>query len=157
VTALLAALALSAPPQFVVQGDSHIGSFAVKRDGTLAGLTRVFGRPTALRRITTGCRATWRSPAMTVDLYNLGGGDRCKFFHHAVLTGSQWRTAKGLRIGDSSIRARRLFPRAERHGVWLWLIPRVYQVGSYRYAGLSAKIADGRVRALRVEYPAGGD
>jgi hypothetical protein len=144
-------------PQFVVHGDAYIGAFPVRRDGTRVGLVRAFGRPTTLRHTVTGCRARWPQLGMRVDLYNLGRGDRCKFFRKAVLTGRRWQTAKGLRIGDSLARARELFPRARRHGVWMWLIPRFYSVGDRHYAGLAAKLALDRVVAFRVEYPSGGD
>ncbi len=157
IATLVAASLLVAQPQFLVRGDSYIGTFAVKHDGTFAGLTRAFGTATALRHVPTGCRATWPRMGLSADLYNLGAGGRCKYFHHAVLTGSRWKTANGLRIGDSSSKARRLFPRARKHRAWLWLISRTYAVGPYRYPGLAALIRAGRVAALRVEYPAGGD
>jgi hypothetical protein len=157
VAQLLAAALLMVPGPTVVRGDSQIGTFHV-RGGTLTGLSRAFGAPASLRRISTGCRGAWPRLGMEVDLYNLGTtGGPCKFFHHALLTGKRWRTANGLRIGDSLSRLQRLFPGVITHGSWRWLIPRSYIIGPYTYAGLSARVVSGRVVALRVEFPSGGD
>ncbi|HEX9378376.1 MAG TPA: hypothetical protein VF872_02185 [Gaiellaceae bacterium] len=87
-----------AEPSFVIQGDTRMGTFAVKADGSLAGAIRAFGAP-RLRRTGEGCFATWPQYGLVMNFYNLGGKDPCKpkfgRFSKAVAHGSRWRTNKG--------------------------------------------------------------
>jgi hypothetical protein len=155
----------------VIFGDYRIGTFALKADGSLGGLIRAFGRPSGRWHDGYGCRTRWRSLGLQVALYNVKGADACTEtggrFGYAEVTGTNWKTSKGLAIGDSAARANELFPKARyypvgKKHVWLWLIHRhVYPIGRriYRghdYSGLAAKIVGGRVVALRVQYPGGG-
>jgi hypothetical protein len=157
----VSALVVTAALALVIQGDTRLGSYAVKGDGSLGGAIAAFGRPSGRWRTGIGCTTRWRALGLRIDWYNLGGADPCSprggRFYRALVTGRGWRTAKGLRVGDSAERLRRLFPRAERHGDWQWLVPRFYSVPGYRYPGLAAKVVRGRVAALAVTFPAGGD
>ena len=115
------------------------------------------------------CRATWPRHGLTIDFYNLGGQDSCRprygRFSRAFLRGDHWTTTRGLRIGDSLAKLRRLYPgvryrRGER-GVWpsgYWLVPRrsIFGAGG-GYPGLLAEVRRGKVVAFQVRYPAGGD
>jgi hypothetical protein len=166
IAALAAAtvLAASAPaPEIVIQGDYKLGSYAVKRDGTLRGAIAAFGAPTRVRQTSRlSCGASWRALSLAITFYNLGGSNPCEprfgRFGRATTTGKQWRTSKGLRVGDSLGRLRALYPRAEAHGAWRWLVVRTSPFGlGGRYAGLAAKLTRGRVSAFLVTYPAGGD
>jgi hypothetical protein len=153
-------------PSQVILGNERLGTFAVKKDGSLGGLIRAFGDPTGRWHNGSGCVVRWRSLGLQASLYNLGGADPCTDaggrFSHAEVTTPEWRTSTGLAVGDPVTRARQLFPRAKfgvvgkPRGMWLWLIPRVYPVGPFHYAGLAAKIVNERVVALRVQYPADG-
>lgn len=109
------AAAVAAAPSVVIQGDHKIGPFAVQRDGTLGGLISAFGDPSSIRRKGFVCYTRWRPLGLNVTFYNLGGQNPCArrtgHFSQAVLTGTQWRTSLGLRVGDSLERMRRLFPR----------------------------------------------
>jgi hypothetical protein len=171
---LTAAVALAAAPaalaaSFVIQGDYRIGGYAVKADGSLAGVIDEYGRPTSVRRRFQGgaCDVRWRAIGLFVEFYNLGGDDSCRpasgRFRRATMTGRRWRTAKGLRIGDSVARLRRLYPRAtfraERfYGRAWWLVTRTSPFGLRDdYPGLRATVRNGRVQAFVVEYAAGGD
>jgi hypothetical protein len=75
----------------------------------------------------------------------------------------RWRTSRGLRIGDSVTRLRRLYPRAGFHRrplYWAgwWLVVRTSVYGeTHEYPGLRARVRNGRVTAFVVEYAAGGD
>jgi hypothetical protein len=63
-------------PSFVIQGDNKIGYFAVKGDGTLYGANQAFGDPTSIvRGRYQNCRVGWRSAGLSIQFYNLGGGD----------------------------------------------------------------------------------
>jgi hypothetical protein len=156
-------------PSFVIRADNKIGSFAVKRDGTLAGLERAFGKAVSVTRRPEGCLAAWGRFGLAVELYNLGGQDPCTprygFFYRAIMGGPRWRTASGLRVGHSERLVRRYHPRARFHGakrgVWpagWWLVTRVSRFGPKQlYPGLMATIRRGRVSAYYVRYQAGGD
>jgi hypothetical protein len=166
--ALAGAATVSAAPSFVVTGDTRIGSFAVKADGSLGGAIRAFGHP-RLRRTGEACAATWRSYGLTMSFYNLGGANPCapRFgrFSRAVMHGTRWRTDKGLRIGMSRRVIRRHYPRATFHrglrfywpsGWWL-VTRRELFGGGGTYPGLLAETARGLVISFQVRYPAGGD
>jgi hypothetical protein len=160
--ALALALAPSAEGEIVIVGDAKLGRFEVKRDGTLEGAIQAFGRPASLRRADVTCYARWPAIRLRITFYNLGGQNPCRpqwgHFSRAEIVGRDWQTRSGLRIGDPlrSLRAR--YPGAELHAPYWWLVVRRSPFGSGgRYAGLSAKVRDGRVVAFIVRYPAGGD
>jgi hypothetical protein len=169
-TALIAVLALTpsaaaGSQRYVVQGDTVLAGYAVKRDGTLRGAIERFGP--GQRRLVAGgsiCRARWPGIGLTITFYNLGGQNPCTprfgFFGRAIVTGARWRTAKGLAIGDPVARLRRLFPEARHRGVdgfrGYWLVVRTTQAAG-TYPGLLARVRDGRVVQFRVHYQAGGE
>ena len=156
---------------FAVRGDTKIGAYAVRADGGLGGAIRAFGRPTTTRH-TFGrgtCRAVWTRHGLTIDFYNLGGGDACRprdgRFSRAFLRGDHWMTTKRLRVGDSVAKLRRLYPdapfrrgepRLSPSGYWLLTRRSVFGDGS-EYPGLLAEVSRGRVVGFQVRFPAGGD
>lgn len=167
-TLLAGSGASAATPSFVVRGDSAIGTFGVKTDGSLAGAIRAFGTP-RLRRDRQACLATWPAHGLTMNLYNLGGLDPCRpssgRFSRAIVRGTRWRTDRGLRVGMPLSAIRASYPRAGFHrgsrpywpSGW-WLVTRREPFGgSGVYPGLLAVVAGGRVATLHVRYPAGGD
>ena len=168
VTALAASSPATAAPSFVIAGDTRVGGFAVKADGSLAGAIRAFGQP-RLRRTGEACSATWAAYGLTMSFYNLGGANPCtpRFgrFSKATTYGTRWRTDKGLRIGMSSKTIRRYYPRATFHrglrfyrpSGW-WLVTRAELFGgSGTYPGLLAATTRGSVSSFQARYPAGGD
>ena len=156
---------------FAVRGDTKIGAYAVRADGSLGGAIRAFGRPTTTRH-TFGrgtCRAVWTRHGLTIDFYNLGGGDACQprdgRFSRAFLRGDHWMTTKRLRVGDSVAKLRRLYPdapfrrgepRLSPSGYWLLTRRSVFGDGS-EYPGLLAEVSRRRVVGFQVRFPAGGD
>ena len=106
----------------MLQGDTVIGGYQVKKDGTLFGALRQFGLPTRKVRDTesgwNGCEATWRHLGLRIYFYNLGGHDPCQpqygYFRDALITEKSWRTASGLRIGDPMRWILRYHPKANR-------------------------------------------
>jgi hypothetical protein len=165
-----AAPSVAAPsdPSYVIRGDTRIGSFRVKADGSLRGAMRAYGRP-ALRGGGVTCKAVWRSHGLTIHFYNLGGQNACTprggRFSQAIMRGDHWRTAAGLRVGMPARTIRRLHPRARRQpglrNYWpsgWWLVTRVSPFGNGgEYPGLLAETRRGRVSGFRVRYAAGGD
>jgi hypothetical protein len=154
-----------------VRGDSRIGGYAVKADGTLAGAIKAFGSPSSKTQpFRSGCNVTWAPYGLTIQFYNLGGADPCApkggLFSRAVMHGVRWRTGKGLRVGMQAARVRQVYPRAVWHsglrGYWptgWWLVTRgsPFGGGDTRYPGLLAETRNGRVVSLQVRFPAGGD
>jgi hypothetical protein len=164
IAALAAAAAIAAPAaassSFVIRSDEWIGSFAVKKNGTLGGLQAAFGKQTRLTLMNDGCHATWTSIGLRVHLYNLAGKNPCSpktgYFSDAVLSGTRWHTGAGVGVGDALARLRRLYPKARQHGVMWWLVPRFTQAtGSY--PGLAARVVGGEVASFQVVYGAGGE
>ena len=157
--AVLAGAAV-ASTSFVIRNDESIGTFAVKKDGTLGGLQSAFGKPSRLKRTRDGCLALWAPIGLRVSLYNLVGGNPCRpksgYFSEAVLSGKRWSTNRGLQVGDAFERLHRLYPTARLHGKLWWLIPRFTQAtGSY--PGLAARVIGGGVASFQVIYGAGGE
>lgn len=158
----------AAPSSYVIQADNKIGGFAVKKNGRLGGAIDEFGTPTRYRRDRTGwngCIVNWSSLRLEIFFYNLGGADSCKpetgYFRNAILTGRQWRTASGLRIGQPARFILRYHPRARRdakaRNLW-WLVTRKWPFGDGgNYAALTAKVHRGRVSAFLVYHQSGGE
>jgi hypothetical protein len=166
--AVAASVASASAASFVIQGDYTIGGFAVKANGTLDGAIEAFGQPTSMRRgrfrgFATGeCVVRWKPLALRIHFYNLGGHDSCKrqygYFRQALITGKEWRTSKGLRIGEPSRRLHALYSPRRFTGQWAWLLTRYTPIGvNGHYPGLEAKLLDGWVVAFRINFPAGGD
>jgi hypothetical protein len=159
----------AAPSSFVIQWDYKIGGYTVKEDGTLFGAIKEFGEPTSLRRGGrrlrgwNACVARWRQLGLRIVFYNLGGQDPCKpqygYFRDALITGKQWRTSKGLRVGQPWRYIFRYYARPmTRNGTWWSLVRRRWPYGSGgTYGALSAKVMNGWVIAFQVYYQAGGE
>ena len=157
---LVVAAAASASGSRVIRSDEWIGSYAVKKNGTLGGAIRAFGKPILTASADGFCDAWWAGLGLRIRFYNLGGEDPCSratgFFGEAWITTRGWRTSKGLAMGDSLARLRELFPTAKRHAGRWWLVPRFTQAtGSY--AGLSAGIRGGTVADFHVIFEKGGE
>lgn len=172
ITATAVALLAAAPAvahEFTIRGDWKMGSFAVKRDGTLRGAIDAFGRPGDRDRNGVACTVRWPRHGLRIHFYNLGGNNPCRpafgFFSNARAKGPHWRTNRELEIGDRLRRLRNLYPNATFHpaepGFWpagWWLVRRTSPIGTGgHYPGLLAKMQDRRVLQFRVRYPAGGD
>jgi hypothetical protein len=166
--ALVASGASAQPASYVIQADNKIAGFAVKRDGTLGGAVDEFGTPTRYRRDRTGwngCILNWSGLGLQIFFYNLGGRNPCSpsygYFRDAILTGRQWRTASGLRIGHPARLILRYHPRAKRDPRarnWWWLVTRTTPYGDGgSYAALTAKVQRGRVSAFAVYHQSGGE
>ena len=119
-----------------------------------------FGAPTSKRAQGQSCLITWGSLGLAINFLSFEGQPCTKGV--AVVTTvtdqAQWRTALGLRKGDTIARLRTLFPHAVRRtgeppGLnGFWLVPRraCEEVGGQPYPGLLARIVNGRVSALVV-------
>ena len=162
----LAPLADAGDRTRVILGDSRLGSYRVKVDGSLAGAVAAFGEPSRIRRgsrYREFCYVSWRQLGPRIIFYNLGLANPCqpqsgRFYEATITSRADWRTSKGLRIGDAVRGLRRLYPRARRQGNWWSLVVRRSPYGDNAlYAGLAAKAIRGRVVALVVSYQAGGD
>jgi hypothetical protein len=170
--AALAALAVTssaAAAVFTIRGDWRMGSFAVKRDGTLRGALDAFGEPSAKLRNGEVCTVRWSQHRLRIVFYNLGGRNPCRgkygFFSHARAKGRHWSTNRKLAIGNTESRLQNLYPNAKFHsseqGFWpagWWLVRRESQFGTGGfYPGLLAHMHGGDVQAFYVRYAAGGD
>jgi hypothetical protein len=160
IAAGLAVSAGAAVSPYLIRSDQYIGNFAVKKNGTLGGVIRAYGKPSELRRTKDGCLGLWPSVGLSVFFYNLVDKNPCKpatgFFSDALMTRDPWRTSNGLRMGDTLARLKQLYPKAERHGSSQWLVIRFTQATG-RYPGLAAKLVGGRITAFEVLYQAGGE
>jgi hypothetical protein len=147
VAALASALALgvaahAAPAPHVVGADRaspRLGSYRVRDDPTMRGIVRAFGRPTSCR-LTGGNTsiATWDRLGLRVSFATLGGitpgrnacTDRRIWISWIRVSGSRWKTGRGLTVGDSVAELRRLYPRAryQRRRIGSWPAPSYWLV-----------------------------
>ena len=96
VLALSLAFAPSAQA-ILIQGDTKLGSFEVKRDGTLRGAIEAFGRPTSLRRSGLTCHARWSRLRLHISFYN--PADETRACRSPATSGSRRSSAGGGRRG----------------------------------------------------------
>lgn len=140
-------MALSASgPSWLIQANStlqRLGAWRIDVSPTLAGATGAFGRPTSCHaiRLEDGSVARWKRVGVRVLTATLGmippGKSSCTYAQMPVsvvtVTGLQWHTSLGLRVGDSTRRLRALYPQASFHaasrgegspGSSYWLVTR---------------------------------
>jgi len=154
---------------YVIQSNVQIGSYKLSVDPTLQGALEVFGAPTRVKRGPVdgwnSCTARWAEHGVSIWFYNLAGQDSCKpqygAFGSATLTDKRWRTAKGLRIGDTFQKLTRLYLPRHFIGKWVVLLSELRRADcslpkGCLYPKLEAKVMDGRVVAFRVNATAGG-
>ena len=155
---LLAMPAAAASPPYVIQGDRAVGGLRIAH-GTLAQARQRFGPPSTVRSRASGveCNAVWNRVGLRLAFLDFSGR-ACQdgvLVTATITSRSAWRTALGLRVGDSIARIRRLFPRATLHpasppwtGYWLVTRRTCAEVGAIPYPGLLARVRGGRVTAL---------
>jgi len=140
-----------------------IGDFKPRRNPTLGAALDAYGVPSSRRRVSrVSCKVGWNGPGVKVVFANLGGGGPCGADRGRAQTarafGARWRTAKGLRIGQSLRRLRSLYPDATRHGDTWWLVTGFSQIGvPHRYPVLSATVPGGTVGSFGLQILAAGD
>jgi hypothetical protein len=158
--AVAGARAESSASTRVIQGDHVIGGLRMGR-GTVNEAIARFGAPTLKRSRPPACVMTWPALRLTISFLDFGEATPCTKgapVAATVTSRAQWRTALGLRVGDSIARLKTLFPDAVRHTgsfsavTGFWLVPRhaCGEVGGDPYPGLLARIRNGRVSALVV-------
>jgi hypothetical protein len=155
---LLAALLLAAPgPQHVIQGDRSAGGIRIARS-TPADVKQLFGAPSTTRVTSArSCLQSWRGARLAVTFFTFEDKPCVRGVALIVtVTGrTAWRTAVGLRVGDSAARLRTLYPKARLRtgfagdsGYWLVTRQICAEVGGGAYPGLLARLQRGRVAAL---------
>lgn len=157
-TGFLVMPASAASPLYVIQGDRAVGGLPIAR-GTLAQARQRFGTPSTVRARASGveCNAVWNRIGLRLAFLDFSGR-ACQdgvLVTATITSRSAWRTALGLRVGDSVARVRQLYPRATLHpasppwtGYWLVTRRTCAEVGAIPYPGLLARVRGGRVTAL---------
>lgn len=171
VAAMLAATPIAHARSFVIKARGSqttlgevraIGDFKPSRNPRLGAAIRAYGEPSSRRGGGEICTVRWANLGVLIKFQNFGGFDSCRrrgLAQKAVITGDRpWRTAKGLGLGDTTARARRLYPQARETPRGLRLVEAVLPFGTpHRYAVLGARVGSGRVRAFTLFIGAAGD
>jgi hypothetical protein len=165
------------PMRLVIQatprGVSSLGPYRVRSHPSLRSAIGALGDAHRRSRQSGGraCRGTWPLIGLVIRFADLGGSDACSPRDGRAQTvairgegGRNWRTSRGLRIGDTVRQIRRRYPSATLHGrrTW-WLVTGTTRIGRScnggpcPYAVLSAVTRDGRVAAFRLRVGAAGD
>jgi hypothetical protein len=156
---LAAAAASASAADRVIQADRMVGGLRLG-SGSSGDAKVLFGSPRRSGRDGPTCTQTWPKLGLTITFLLFGASDPCLAGGAVTVTvtsRSGWRTALGLRVGDSALRLRRLYPRARRHenegplaGYWLITRRLCAATGGNIHPGLLARIRAGRVSALVV-------
>jgi len=126
-------------------------------DTGVTRLTTLFGRATAVVPRGNGCVVRFSRAHITVTLANFGGGDACDAgrAQSARVDGREWRTQRGLRVGDRVSRIKRLYSRARfRRGRWELQAAPLFGLS---VVTLDASVADGRVRRIQAYLGGAGE
>ena len=140
-----------------------IGDFKPSRDPKLSAAIRAYGQPTSRSGGGELCRVRWADIGVRSRFQNFGAVDSCQARHglaqKAVVNGDRpWRTAKGLRLGDTIARLTRLYPRARRTSRGFRLVEGILPFGMiHRHSVLGARVGDRRVTAFTLFIGAAGD
>ena len=149
--ATLTALAVVAAPPHLVFGDRSAGKI-VTGHTTAVQARALYGAPGSSRaRGSSSCLRTWPNAGLTVDFLSFEGAPCTKGVAVVItVTGSTWRTVRGLRIGDPVMRIHDLFPGASHHANGWWLVTRhtCKEGGGGAFPGLRARMQSGRVAAF---------
>jgi hypothetical protein len=104
-------------------GVTYLGDWHVAVHPEYPKAVRALSAPTSVANPDIpGCAATWAGLGLRIQFESFGGGTSCADgrAQAAVVKGpngrSSWRTQRGLRVGDSLRKLRRLYPNARRKG-----------------------------------------
>lgn len=157
--ATLSGVALGAGRVHVIQGDRSAGGIRIARSAP-GDVERLFGAPSTVRASSAqSCLQSWKAARLVVHFFTFEGKPCAQGAALIVtVTGrAAWRTAVGLRVGDTAARLRTLYPRARMRtgfagdsGFWLVTRQICAEVGGGAYPGLLARMQRGRVSALVV-------
>ncbi len=164
VAGLAAASAVQAGNDFVIvasgpRADHRIGPYFPARTSTYAAAVRAFSRPTSRGADGNLCIVRWTRLGLEMDFASSASSpcstsslSQSSWFGATVYAG-RWRTDRGLGIGDTVTRLRRLYPKATYRDqppappTWI-LVSVPGEVGPTVY--LQAYVWGGRVTALEV-------
>lgn len=122
VTVVEAKTSVYATRAYTVRGDVAIAGFKTNR--FLSDAPRVFGKPDMLQRVSNrlrDCRTTWSDIGLTLTFR----GNGCRgnsWFLRARITGRNWRTLRGLRVGQPLAELTRKYPDARRESGEFWIL-----------------------------------
>lgn len=164
---VVAAVVVTAPSAAVPRNDSLLvldvraGPYHYLGRGSYRAAVAAFGPPALSQARANVCRASWPHAGIVVSFATAppacsAGGLREAAWYGMTLFGPRWRNTRGLRVGDSVARVRRLYPgaRYERRvpgRLWLVLVRR--RRDELDLARLAVAVERGRVTAI--EVPAG--
>jgi hypothetical protein len=183
---LTAGTALAAGPSRLIQTNAkmqRLGTWRIDQSPTLGGARRTLGEPSNCRRIRLedGSVARWNGLRVRVVTATLGvipsGATSCAYDRMPVsvvtVTGREWHTSLGLRVGDAVTELHRLYPSATFHPTSrgesspknsYWLVTRwaacLGECGGARCVTtprLVAQIHDDRIKAIIFPVGAQGE
>jgi hypothetical protein len=145
----------SAAPSFVIKRDNDIGGFVLARNGKISGAIAVYGNPTSRQQFGYDeCTVVWAELGVQ-STFSHSYDNPCSLSGchlETAITGRQWRTDRGLRVGDSLRRLRKLYPSAKVFVGKRWsLITRPF--GGTRVPTLLATVEAKRITSLTVRSP----
>ena len=128
-------------------GGGWIGAWLPHRSPVARAVT-VFGAPGSTRESPAGCLMRWNHVGVTA-LSDAPCADTSAAARW-VRMGPGWRTQRGLAVGDSLTKLRRLYPAARTRGIQRWLVSGRDPGSRILRPRLRAEIRNGQVRALIV-------
>ena len=174
----LAAVAVAAPAAVArpggmirtgANGVTALGSWHVSTHSTFPAAVRALGAANEVHAHNSGnsCTGTgtWSGLGLRIVFTSFGGDPYCQGARAQTgkISGAagrrHWRTTRGLRVGDSLGKLKRLYPRAKKgHGEWaiVYSLHSVFAEGS-RLDIVTAQIKRNRVFAFKLWIGGAGD
>lgn len=141
---------------------TYLGGWHVRAHPEYGKAVYALGKPTSLSSEGNPCTARWAKLGLRILFTSFGGATSCADSNAqtAVIKGPAgrraWRTQRGLRVGDTLARLRRLYPNARRKPGARVI---VYQQDPYIGDGsiVTALVRHKRVASLQLWLGGAGD
>ena len=167
--ALAAALVVAgAPANLQVNFPRSIGPFVYYVRGTYKGAVSAFGRPTYKKTTSAvNCTVGWSSKGLRIYFRSVEHPCRARKLATAEYTGAtilsrRWSVDRGLRVGDSFAKMRKLYPlsaQRDMHHKHRWRVRSALAVQPYthhkRRAFLDAEFRNLRIYRIDMGYEYG--
>jgi hypothetical protein len=164
-----AAVVAGAPANLQVNFPRSIGSFVYYVRGTYKGAVRAFGHPSYRKPDSAvSCTVGWSSKGLRIYFRSVDHACRAKRLATAEYSGAtilsrRWSVDRGLRVGDSFDRMRKLYPLSEQrdeHHPHRWRVRSALAVQPFthhrRRAFLDAEFRNLRIYRIDMGYETGG-
>jgi hypothetical protein len=158
---------LATPGDHQVVFPRSIGAYVYYAQGTYGGAVHAFGKPSSTRAVSAvSCQVNWADQGLRLYFRSperpcAAGSLRTSQYMAATILSRRWSVDRGVRVGDSFRKLKRLYPLIEQstYDKSRWRLRRVMVVipktHARAFAGLDAVMRYGRVLRFEMAYQYG--